>query len=561
MYDTILLEIYRWRKIMKQWVKNSVIYQIYPRSFQDSNNDGIGDIPGIISRLDYLQQLGVDMIWLSPIYDSPLVDNGYDISNYYDLLPDYGTMDDFKTLVSELHRRGMRLVMDLVINHTSNEHPWFIESAKSVDNPYRNFYHWQKGKGRKKPNNWMSLFGGSAWEYDEKTQEYYLHIFAKEQPDLNWECKELRAEIKKMLRFWLDLGVDGFRCDVINLLSKTPGYPNGKLHLIRGHEHFINGPQIHKYLKELKKEVFDQYDTFTVGEAIFLKPEDALSYISFDNQELTMVFQFDHMSADNIFKWFFRPYKPRRLMNALTKWQDAINGKGWNTLYWENHDQPRVINRFGDTENYRFQSATMLAIVLYFQQGTPFIYQGQEIGMTNPGFTELSDYQDIETHRIYRLGRRLGLSHKRMMKKIMYMSRDNARTPMQWDDSENAGFSKGKPWIKVNSDYKTVNVKNSLADPKSIFYFYQKIIALRKQLTIIVEGTFKELLPKHKYIYCYLREYEGKKLLVVGNLSDKTRELPIPKDIDITKGKLILQNYPEISPMLQAYEARVYLFE
>ncbi len=405
------------------------------------------------------------------------------------------------------------------------------------------------------------MFGGSVWEYDETTQEYYLHLFAKEQPDLNWECKELRSEIKKMIRYWLNLGVDGFRCDVINLLSKTPGYPKGKLHLIRGHEHFINGPQIHKYLKELKKEVFDQYDAFTVGEAIFLKPEDALAYISFDNQELTMVFQFDHMSADNFFKWFIRPFKPRRLMNALTKWQDTINGKGWNTLYWENHDQPRVVSRFGDSERYHYQSATMLATVLYFQQGTPFIYQGQEIGMTNPQFTDLSDYQDIETHRIYWLGKRLGLSHKRMMKKIIYMSRDNARTPMQWDDTENAGFTEGKPWIKVNPNYPEINVRNSLANPDSIFYYYQKIIALRKQFPIVVEGSFKELLPKHQKIYCYLRDYDGKKLLVIGNFSDKDLAIPDLNDSDLTKGKLILQNYPQTSEMLKPYEARVYLFD
>ncbi|HHU56437.1 MAG TPA: alpha-glucosidase [Acholeplasmataceae bacterium] len=537
---------------MGKWYQEGAVYQIYPRSFKDGNGDGIGDLIGIIEKLDYIKSLGVKTIWLSPVYKSPLFDFGYDISDYYDIHEDYGTLDDFKKLIDEVHKRDMKLIMDLVVNHTSNEHYWFKEACKSKDNKYHDFYLWKD-----KPNNWTSLFGGKAWTYNERTNEYYLHLFAKEQPDLNWENPEVRNEVKKILRYWLDLGVDGFRCDVINLISKTPGLPNGKPKIaLVGSEHYLNGPNVHKYLQEIKEEVFVHYDSFTVGECIFLKPEIALTYIE-NEKELNMVFQFDHMAADNFLKWFIRKFSTVRLKKALTKWQYKINGRGWNTLYFENHDQPRSVTRFGN-ENYHYESATMLATYLYFQQGTPFIYQGQEIGMTNAHFTKLEQYKDIETFNIYKIGRKF-FSHKNMMRRIKKMSRDNARTPMQWDNSDFAGFSNKEPWIEVNPNHKEINVERDLEKSNSIIKYYRKILGLRKEYQTIIYGSYKEYYPNKKNYICYERVGENDKFLIICNFSEKTKKLKAPFNLE--GFKLLLTNYNNEDNLLKPYEARVYYKE
>lgn len=537
--------------MVNKWYQEGAVYQIYPRSFKDSNNDGIGDLQGIIEKLDYIASLGVKTIWLSPIYMSPLDDNGYDISNYCDIHPDYGTLDDFKMLLSGVHKRDMKLIMDLVVNHTSDEHPWFIEAKSSKNNPYHDYYLW-----RDKPNNWTSFFGGKAWSYNQVTNEYYLHLFSPKQPDLNWENPKVREEIKKILRFWLDLGVDGFRCDVINLLSKVEGLPNGKIGFILvGKEHYLNGPKIHEYLQELKQEVFNHYDCFTVGECVFMTPQIALDYIA-DEKELNMLFQFDHMAVDNFYvKWFLRKFKPLRLKKALSKWQEAINGKGWNTLYFNNHDQPRSLSRFGNESN-PYHSATFLATFLFFEQGTPFIYQGEEIGMTNAHFSTLEQYKDVETHNIYRIGRKI-FGHKRMMKKIRYMSRDNARTPMQWDESAYAGFSQTTPWLEVNPNYQTINVKKNEAEPNSILNYYRQILKLRKELPVIVYGDFIEHEKKKKYLIFYERNYQDEQILVIGNYRNKATPLRI--NINFDDYELILHNY-QVSDhtLLLPYEARVY---
>ncbi|HHZ18557.1 MAG TPA: alpha-glucosidase [Acholeplasmataceae bacterium] len=544
---------------MKRDYKQEIVYQIYPRSFKDSDGDGIGDLRGIIEKLDYLKHLGVTAVWLSPIYKSPLDDNGYDISDYCDILPEYGTLDDFKEMIAGMHQRGIKLIMDLVVNHTSDEHPWFVSARKDVNSPYRDYYFFRKGKKNRLPNNWTSFFGGSAWEYNPDTDDYYLHLFSRKQPDLNWENPNVRAEIKKILRFWLDLGVDGFRCDVINILSKREGLPDGKgiLPILRGREHYLNGPKIHEYLTELKTEVFSGYDMFTVGEAVMITPEIALTYIEEGCDELNMVFQFDHMAADNYFvKWFLRRYKPKRLKAAMRKWQLGLAGRGWNSLYFENHDQPRSVNRFGSLR-YRRESAKMLATYLCFQQGTPFIYQGQEIGMTNADFTDLSQYRDVETHNIYKLGRKLGFTHKRMMKKIKYMSRDNARTPMQWSGAENAGFTTGKPWIGINSNYPEINVEKDLGDPGSILNYYRKIFAIRKAHPVVIYGTYREYYPKSNAIAVYERRYQDESLLVVVNMTDKKASFKPP--FDISEYELILNNYAVDCELLLPYQAKVYL--
>ncbi|MCK5732285.1 MAG: alpha-glucosidase, partial [Tenericutes bacterium] len=417
----------------KTWYKEEFIYQIYPRSFYDSNNDGIGDIKGIIKKIPYLKELGIGIVWLSPVYKSPMEDNGYDISDYLDIAEEFGTLADIKTLIKELHKAKIKLVMDLVVNHSSNEHEWFKKSIKRLGK-YTDYYHWEKKKV-----NWSGFFGGEAWSYNEERKEYYLHLFAKGQPDLNWDNPDVRDEVKKIIKFWLDMGVDGFRCDVINLIAKNNKHPNGKPRLIlKGREHYLNHPNLHKYLHEIYRDVLSKYDCFTVGETVFVNPEVASLLTAPNRKELSMVFQFEHMAADNYYvKWFMKKFKPINLKKPLSKWQNKLNGKGWNTLYLENHDQSRSIDRFGSLA-YHYESATMLATMLYFQQGTPFIYQGQEIGMINVSYENLNDYKDIETHNIYTTGRKLLMSHKRMMKKIKMMSRDNARTPMQWNDSKHA---------------------------------------------------------------------------------------------------------------------------
>lgn len=544
----------------KAWYKEGVVYQIYPRSFKDSNNDGIGDLKGIIEKLDYLKELGIDIIWLSPIYESPLDDNGYDVSDYRAILKDFGTMEDFKKLVKEVHNRGMRIILDMVINHTSSEHKFFKEALSDVNSKYRDWYFFKKGKKNKLPNNWTSFFGGKAWTYNKQTDDYYLHLFAPSQPDLNWENEEVKKEFKDVLKFWLDEGVDGFRLDVINILSKREGLPNGKKRLaLTGKEHYVNGPKMHQILQELNEDVFNKYDCFTVGETVLIDTKEALKYTGGDKRELDMLFSFEHTSVDTINnKWFIRKFRPYHLKKVLDKYQETLNNKGWNTLFFENHDQPRVVSRWGDTKDYYKESAKLLATILFFQQGTPFIYQGQEIAMTNADFKELDEYKDVETHNIYKLGREVfHFTHKRMMKKIKYMSRDNARTPMQWDDSKNAGFSKGTPWIRVNSNYKKINVKNNIKDKDSVYHYYKKIFALRKKYPVIVYGDYKPLFKKSRYLYAYERTLDNNSLIVISNFSKKQRKFP---KLNLDDYKVILQNYKTLdNNYLKPYEARVYL--
>jgi len=535
----------------KAWYKEGVVYQIYPRSFKDSNNDGIGDIQGIIQKIPYLKELGVNITWLSPVYKSPMEDNGYDISDYRNIAPEFGSLEDIKKLIKELHKAKIKLVMDLVINHTSSEHEWFQKSIKR-EGKYTDFYHWED-----KPRNWTGFFGGKAWTYNEERGQYYLHLFSKGQPDLNWDNVEVRKEIKSMIKFWLDMGVDGFRCDVINLIAKNNTHPRGRKRLIlTGREHYLTYPNVHKYLHELNKDVFSKYDCFTVGETALVDVKDAVLLTDPKRKELDMVFQFDHMDADNYFvKWFIKKFKPMNLKKPLSKWQNNVNEKGWNTLYLENHDQPRSINRFGSLE-YHYESATMLATMIYFQQGTPFIYQGQEIGMTNISFDNLNDYKDVETHNIYKVLRKMLFSKKRIMKKIKYVSRDNARTPMQWDDSKNAGFSDNKPWIKVNPNYKDINVSESKINKESIYNYYKKVIKLRKKYPLIVYGKYQDVDFNNKSLFIYRRYDKTNELIVLCNFTSKEYTL---NKFEYKKYDLILSNYKENDEfILKPYEARVY---
>lgn len=557
--------------MQKNWWKESVVYQIYPRSFFDSNGDGIGDIRGIIKKLDYLKYLGVNVIWLSPVYESPNDDNGYDISNYHKIMDEFGTMDDLVELINEIHARGMKLIMDLVVNHTSDEHEWFQQARKSKDNPYRDYYIWRPGKDGKEPNNWRSNFGGSAWEYDPDTDEYYLHLFSKKQPDLNWENPKLREEIYKMMRWWLDKGIDGFRMDVINFISKVPGLPDGKIKpgetYASGSKFYRNGPRIHEYLQEMHEQVLSKYDVMTVGEMPGVDVEEAKKYTNPERKELNMVFTFEHMGLDSgpDGKWDLKPLMLTDLKENLTKWQKGLNGIGWNSLYWNNHDQPRIVSRFGDDGKYRVESAKMLATCLHMLQGTPYIYQGEEIGMTNIRFDSIEDYRDIETLNLYREKVIVGNEEpEQVMESIYAKSRDNARTPLQWSDNPQAGFTTGEPWIKVNPNYKEINAKQSVEDPNSIYHYYRKLIQLRKQYPIIVYGDYQLLLPEHEQIFAYLRIYQDQKLLVITNFSEDNIPFELPVDVEFSANDLLISNY-EMNDnnfnkfILRPYEARVYL--
>ena len=512
-----------------QWWKKSVVYQIYPRSFCDSNGDGIGDLKGIISKLDYLKTLGVDVLWLCPIYQSPNDDNGYDISDYQAIMKEFGTMDDFDELLAQSHTRGLRIVMDLVVNHSSDEHRWFVESRQSKDNPYRDYYIWQESKADGSlPNNWGSWFSGPAWEYDSTTDSYYLHIFSRKQPDLNWDNPHLRDEIFTMMRWWLDKGIDGFRMDVINLISKTEGLPDGPI--VNGSGDLsplvCNGPHVHDYLKEMNAKVLSHYDIMTVGETPNVDVETAHLYTDEDRHELNMVFQFEHMGIDMgpYGKWTDRRFALKDLKEVLSKWQTGMVSSGWNSLYWNNHDQPRVISRFGcDSKQWREKSGKMLATLLHMMKGTPYIYQGEEIGMTNVAFDKLEDYRDIEILNAYHdlVTTRHLLSHEEMMRGIHSKGRDNARTPMQWNDQPQAGFTTGTPWIKVNPNYVDINAKKALTNTHSIFYYYQKLIALRKSYDIIIDGDYQLLLPDDEHLFVYKRCLDKQELLVICNFTDQ----------------------------------------
>ncbi|RSK26277.1 alpha-glucosidase [Bacillus sp. HMF5848] len=556
----------------KTWWKESVVYQIYPRSFNDSNGDGIGDIPGIIEKLDYLKELGIDVIWLSPVYKSPNDDNGYDVSDYQDIMDDFGTMADWEALLEGMHARGMKLIMDLVVNHSSDEHKWFVESRKSKDNEYRDYYIWRPGKeDGSEPNNWESAFSGSTWEYDETTGEYYLHIFSRKQPDLNWENQKVRQEVYDMMTWWLDKGIDGFRMDVINFISKVEGLPDapnpaGKRY-VSGAEYFMNGPKIHDYLQEMNREVLSKYDCMTVGEMPGVNVQQAKDYTGVDRKELNMVFQFEHVDLDSGpgGKWDLRPLTLKSIKDSFTKWQKGLEGVGWNSLYLNNHDQPRMVSRFGNDEQFRVESAKMLATFLHTLQGTPYIYQGEELGMTNVRFESIDEYRDIETLNMYKEKvEHDGADSAEIMKAIYVKGRDNARTPVQWDDSEHAGFTTGTPWLSVNPNYKDINAKAAMADPNSVFHYYRNLIALRKENPIMVYGNYDLLLEDDDKIYAYTRTLGEKKWLVVLNFSGELPVFNLPSDITYSDKKLIVSNYEvdaseDIGAFtLQPYEARVY---
>jgi oligo-1,6-glucosidase len=561
--------------LTKQWWKEAVVYQIYPRSFKDSNGDGIGDIKGIISKLDYLKELGIDVIWLSPVYKSPNDDNGYDISDYRDIMDEFGTMADWDHLLAEMHKRGIKLIMDLVVNHSSDEHAWFVESRKSKDNPYRDYYIWREGKDGKEPNNWESVFSGSAWEYDETTDEYFLHLFSKKQPDLNWENPKLRQEVYDMMKFWLDKGIDGFRMDVINFISKVPGLPDAEIpegkRYAPGGEYFINGPRMHEFLQEMNRETVAQYDAMTVGEMPGASVEDAKLYTDENRHEVNMVFTFEHVDLDSGpgGKWDLKPLKLADLRDNITKWQKGLEEVGWNSLYLNNHDQPRMVSRFGNDQEYRVESAKMLATFLHTLKGTPYIYQGEELGMTNVRFESIEDYKDIETLNMYHEKVvENGENPQKVMESIYVKGRDNARTPIQWDDSKHAGFTSGEPWLNVNPNYKEINAEQAIADPNSVFHFYRELIQLRKKNPIMVYGSYDLILPDHEQIYAYIRKYEDQTMLVMLNFSKEQPIFELPSDVAFSEKQLYIHNYDisneeeSINKIeLRPYEARVYLLK
>ena len=534
----------------KDWWKKSVVYQIYPRSFCDSDGDGIGDLNGITGKLDYLKELGADVIWLSPVYESPNDDNGYDISDYQAVMKDFGTMADFDRMLEEIHARGMKLVMDLVVNHTSDEHPWFQESRKGKDNPYRDYYIWKKPKEGKEPNNWGSCFGGPAWEYEESSGEYYLHLFSVKQPDLNWENEAVRREIYDMIRWWMEKGVGGFRLDVIDQIAKEPDIK------ITG-----NGPRLHEFIRELSRETFQKGDIVTVGECWGADTERAKLYSAPDGSEFSMVFQFEHIMLDSVpgrEKWDLAPLPFVKLKEVLNKWQCELQGSGWNSLFWDNHDLPRIVSRWGNDKEYRVESAKMLATVLHGMQGTPYIYQGEELGMTNTDY-EIGEYRDIETLHMYEERLEAGYSEEEIMRSIHAKGRDNARTPMQWSGGEGAGFTTGTPWIRINDNYREINAETEAADPWSVFHYYKRLIQLRKEYPVFVHGSFRLLLEDDPNIFAYVREWEGVRLLVLCNFFGSEIECPLK---EMWEGKKrLLCNYQEVEneEILRPYEARMIL--
>ena len=533
----------------RTWWKESVVYQIYPRSFCDSNGDGIGDLKGIQSKLDYLKELGINVIWMSPVYKSPNDDNGYDISDYQDIMTEFGTMADFDELLAAAHERGIRIVMDLVVNHTSDEHPWFIESRSSKENPKRDYYIWRDAVDGHEPNNWGSSFSGSAWEWDEKTQMYYLHCFSKKQPDLNWENPKVRDDVFAMMDWWCRKGIDGFRMDVISMISKKDGLPDvptdGGLY---GNCMYgtCNGPHVHEYLQEMNQRVLSKYDLMTVGECAGVTIEEAKKYANAEGTELNMVFQFEHTSLDSgtMDKWCKKPIPLQELKANLSKWENELEGKAWNSLYFCNHDQPRIVSRLGDDSPL---SAKCIATVLHMMQGTPYVYQGEELGMTNCPFGSIENYRDLESINAYHELTEAGLRQpEELLECIAYKSRDNARTPMQWNSSKNGGFTEGTPWIMVNPNYKEINAEQEMADPDSVFHYYQHLIALRRSSSwsdIIVYGHYELLAPENPQVFAYTREYKGRKLLVICNLSSEKVSFETPDSVSWTQADRLIGNY------------------
>ena len=546
----------------KRWYKDMVFYQIWPRSFKDGNGDGMGDLWGVLEKLDYIKSLGCDGIWFSPIYPSPGADCGYDIADYTDIAAEFGGMDAFRAVLDGLHSRNMKLIMDLVVNHTSDEHEWFQKSRQKIE-PYTDYYIWRPAQPNGKlPNNWQSNFEGSAWQWDDVRGEYYLHLFAVKQPDLNMDNPLVREEVKKILKFWLDMGVDGFREDVITYISKEEGLPNDRIFPIYKGMHFYNhGPHVHDYLTEFKNEVLDNYDCFTLAEAPLVSPKRALEYIDENNGQMDLMIQFESQCADCLFTdWLPTKFSLRRLKKAFSKWQYQLDGKAWNMLYLENHDHPRIISRYG-SEKFRTESGKMLAVSYLFQKGTPFIYQGQEIGMLNWKSNSPDMYEDVHTKNHY-ANDKSNRSQDEKLKTLWRSSRDSARTPMQWDDSKNAGFTTGKPWFYVNENYKSVNVQNEENNPDSILNFYKKAIKLRKSLQVVRDGLYKEHFHSSPKLYVYSRENKKQKLLVFCSFLDKNEKIKIPKGFNVNEAELILQNYSEISnTLLKPYECRVYYWK
>lgn len=536
--------------MIKKWWQKSVIYQIYPKSFFDSNGDGIGDLQGIIQKISYLKRLGVDVIWLCPVYQSPQEDNGYDISDYESIYPGFGTMDDMKKLIRICDREGIRIVMDLVVNHTSDEHKWFQEAKKSRENPYRDFYIWRKGKNGQLPNDLESNFGGSAWEYSEETDEYYLHFYSKKQPDLNWENEKLRQEIYRMMNRWLDLGIAGFRMDVIDLIGKLPDEKIKE-----------NGPRLHEYLQEMNANTFGRRDAMTVGECWGATPEIARLYTAPERKELSMIFQFEQIQLDKKKggqRWDLKELDLRDLKAVFSKWQYELEECGWNSLFWSNHDLPRIVSRWGNDREYRELSAKMLATLLHGMKGTPYIYQGEELGMTNAPFISIEDFPDIETQNIYKERLRAGFSEEETMCAIRKKARDNARTPMQWNAEKNAGFTTGTPWYQVNPNYTEINAEDAMSREDSVFYYYQKLIRLRREHEIMAYGIYDLLLPEDEDLYIYTRTLENEKWLILCNFHEKERVIT-----SMRMGRVILSNYadtPQLEELclLRPYEAVIY---
>lgn len=553
----------------EKWWKNAVVYQIYPRSFKDSNGDGIGDLEGIYEKLDYLAELGIDVIWMSPVYKSPNDDNGYDISDYQDIMDDFGTMDDFDRVLKKAHSLNIKIMMDLVVNHTSDEHKWFIESKKSKDNPYHDYYMWaDPDKNGNPPNRWESCFSGSAWEYVESVGQFYLHSFSRKQPDLNWDNPKVREEVFKMMTWWCDKGIDGFRMDVISMISKYPGLPDGPEN---GNGYTGNtscdGPNIHKYLREMNEKVLSKYRLITVGECPGVNAEQAKKYANIDGSELDMIFQFEHVSGSALKpchhgKWDGEAMTMPELRANFTKWQKDLEGCAWNSLFLSNHDQPRCVSRFGnDSEQYRELSAKMLATMTHFQKGTPYVYQGEELGMTNAYMENIADYRDIESLNAYKeLTTKENIPAKTVMGYIKAVGRDNARTPMQWDASDNGGFTSGTPWLQVNKNYKTINAAAQVNDPDSVFAYYKKLIALRHTNEVMVNGVYDVLIPDHPQIYAYTRTLGDKQLLVLCNDSDTNVAIPAALQEKIHAAKnILIQNYKDTDEStLRPYEAVVY---
>jgi trehalose-6-phosphate hydrolase len=549
------------------WWKKAVVYQIYPKSFNDTTGNGLGDIQGIIEKLDYLKTLGVDVIWLTPIYKSPQRDNGYDISDYFSIYEEYGTMDDFERLLSEAHKRNIKVIMDIVINHTSTEHEWFQKAISSTnDNPFRDFYIWKDSKDGGVPTNWESKFGGSAWKKDEASGQYYLHLFDVTQADLNWENEKVREELYEMMKFWLNKGVDGFRLDVINLISKDQQFPNDDYG--DGRKFYTDGPRIHEFLHDMNQNVFSKYDIMTVGEMSSTSIDNCIKYTNADEEELNMSFNFHHLKVDypNGEKWTKAEFDFQELKKILSTWQVEMNkGGGWNALFWCNHDQPRVVSRFGDEQKYHKESAKMLATTIHMMQGTPYIYQGEEFGMTNPNFNKIEDYRDVESLNIYKIKKNEGMTNEEIIEILKQKSRDNSRTPVQWNTSDSAGFTDGIPWINVAGNYKEINAEKAISDNDSIFYHYQKLIQLRKEYDIITNGDFKLISADHKSVFAYVRSSKNEKLLVINNFYGKETSFVLPEDL-VESGyssEILLSNYLD-SPeefnelTLRPYESIVY---